>query len=652
MSVSNKHLLHQGPVLATLAGAAAQAFRQRMGHVPAHAPTTPTEEIVATVPPRPPDLVRDYVRHVGGDPSAYRGLVPPHLFPQWGFPLAARTLRDIPYPIVKALNGGCRMEMNAPLPAGEPLVVRARLESIDDNGRRAVLRQRVVTGTAAEPDALVAYLFAIVPTGGPADGEASGAESGNGKRQGNGTVTNGGAKKDRPRVPVDAEELARWRLGPDAGLDFAKLTGDFNPVHWIPALRPGVRVPKHDPARLRDHGPGHGGSASRAVRRLGPRAADLRRTVHPSPGVAAPRRVVRCGRPRVGGRRPRRSRLPRRPFHSSLGFELMSDFLLDNEAARKVIKTLGLPVPVPPKLRRARGPWEERPLHDDTVVVGATRDGALGPVLARTLTRAGASSMVTTDALMTAFAEPGEAFGRPAHRMSLEEIPDGTRPRGLVFDATGATDPADLRVPLRLLPSPGPQPRPVGPRGGAGPAAGKRRRSGRPRRPAPRSRASCAAWPRRSARRAPPRSVVYVDPGAEPRAPRPCCGSCCRRARRSSPASRSGSPLTPELPRRHRGPARSRARSRWSPARRGASARPPPSCWRRRAPTWCASTAPRTTRLCSQVARAIGGSVLLADVIGPRRRRPRSPRSSPSATVESTSWSTTPASPATRRSPR
>jgi len=35
-------------------------------------------------------------------------------------------------------------------------------------------------------------------------------------------------------VPVDAREIAFFKLKPDAGLDFAKLTGDFNPVHWVP----------------------------------------------------------------------------------------------------------------------------------------------------------------------------------------------------------------------------------------------------------------------------------------------------------------------------------------------------------------------------------------------------------------------------------
>jgi acyl dehydratase len=168
----------------------------------------------ATVAPRDPALVRDYIRHVGGDPNTYYGTVPPHLFPQWGVPLAARTIRSVRYPLVKILNGGCRLEMQRPLPIGEPLRVRARLEGIDDDGHRAVIHQRVITETDSAPDALTSHIYAIVPL------RAS-------KRA-------PGEKKEPPRVPDGATEIDRWRLPGNAGLAFAMLTGDFNPVHWIP----------------------------------------------------------------------------------------------------------------------------------------------------------------------------------------------------------------------------------------------------------------------------------------------------------------------------------------------------------------------------------------------------------------------------------
>lgn len=226
MAVSNKHVLQQGPVLATLGRAAITAFRQqldaRLGRAaPSGMPPIPSQEIRETIPPRPVDLIRDYVRNVGGDAGAYKGIVPPHLFPQWGFPLTARTLEGLPYPLVRVLNGGCRLQMNAPLPSDQPLEVRARLEDVDDNGRRAVIHQRIVTGTIEVPEAVVADLYAIVPLGDPK------------AKNGNGHGPSGPPKRETVRVPEHAEELQRWRIGAQAGLDFAKLTGDFNPVHWV-----------------------------------------------------------------------------------------------------------------------------------------------------------------------------------------------------------------------------------------------------------------------------------------------------------------------------------------------------------------------------------------------------------------------------------
>ena len=48
----------------------------------------------------------------------------------------------------------------------------------------------------------------------------------------------------------------------------------------------------------------------------------------------------------------------------------MTDLLLENQNARKLIKTLGLPIPVPERLARSKAPYEERPLDDKTVLVG------------------------------------------------------------------------------------------------------------------------------------------------------------------------------------------------------------------------------------------------------------------------------------------
>ncbi|MCA9627410.1 MAG: MaoC family dehydratase, partial [Myxococcales bacterium] len=206
-------------VIGALVRTAFTALRQKPG---GDAPTTPGPEYRTEIEPLPAALIRDYVRHVGGDPAAYRGIVPAHLFPQWGFPLATRTLEGLPYPLLKVMNGGCRVRINSQLPLGKKLLVSARLESIDDDGRRVVLQQHVVTGTKEEPNAVVADFFAIVPL--PKSKQAA-----------SGSSTAQVVKREKPRVPVDAREIGYWKLPANAGLDFAKLTGDFNPIHWIPA---------------------------------------------------------------------------------------------------------------------------------------------------------------------------------------------------------------------------------------------------------------------------------------------------------------------------------------------------------------------------------------------------------------------------------
>jgi hypothetical protein len=174
----------------------------------------PGPVIEQTVAPRSPQLVKDYIRHVGGEPGWYKDVVPAHMFPQWGFPLFSQVLSDIPYDLTKVLNGGCRIEVHRPLPAGEPLHLKACLEEIDDNGRRAVLKQRLTTGTDSAPDALTCWLYAIVPLPKKKDAPAS-------------------PRKPRPTVSDAGREIARWRLGARSGWEFALLTGDFNPVHWI-----------------------------------------------------------------------------------------------------------------------------------------------------------------------------------------------------------------------------------------------------------------------------------------------------------------------------------------------------------------------------------------------------------------------------------
>lgn len=130
----------------------------------------------------------------------------------------------------------------------------------------------------------------------------------------------------------------------------------------------------------------------------------------------------------------------------------MNDILLQigqNPQARKLVKTLGLPLPIPQSLARARGPMEERPLHDYEIVVGGhpgDGESTLVQVLAKTLTRAGATPLVVGGAVIPpAFVSEGEAWGRPPRGLMLDALPDKLKFDAMVFDATEIRDAAGLR---------------------------------------------------------------------------------------------------------------------------------------------------------------------------------------------------------------
>ncbi len=131
----------------------------------------------------------------------------------------------------------------------------------------------------------------------------------------------------------------------------------------------------------------------------------------------------------------------------------MSDYLVNlgaNPRARKLIRTVGLPLPLPQKLRRERAPWKERPLDGLPVAVGQLEQAELTAVLARSLAAAGAQPHVLGDeAQLAPYLEQGAAFGRRPESMGDEDCPK--RPRALIFDATGIGGPEQLHAVYRFF---------------------------------------------------------------------------------------------------------------------------------------------------------------------------------------------------------
>ncbi len=122
------------------------------------------------------------------------------------------------------------------------------------------------------------------------------------------------------------------------------------------------------------------------------------------------------------------------------------DYLLElskSAGARNLVRTLGLPLPMPPVLRRGKEPWAERILNDETVVVGAHAPTALLEAVASVIAPAGGRVIWTgAQASDGTFAQPAEAWAEPV--VYRAEPDDTTRVSALVYDASAITNPAQL----------------------------------------------------------------------------------------------------------------------------------------------------------------------------------------------------------------
>jgi len=125
----------------------------------------------------------------------------------------------------------------------------------------------------------------------------------------------------------------------------------------------------------------------------------------------------------------------------------MTDVLLElgkNPLARKLVQSAKLPIPMPQRLSRLSGARAERFLEGQSVLVSGA--GQLSDVIARTLSRAGATSHLDSAALAQAFAPAAEAYGRPTKLVVADEGAAAAQAQAFVVDATALSGPADLKA--------------------------------------------------------------------------------------------------------------------------------------------------------------------------------------------------------------
>ncbi len=208
MSVPITSIRHQGSMLRTFGRLALSAA----GIAGRGKPVPQGEWIHETVPPRPEALLDSYAEWSGAKPGRYANTVPPHLFPQWGFPLLFRTLEGLPYNVAGVINQGCRLQVHVPIPRGVPLVLKAALLSVEEDETKARLHQRIVTGFGDTAEALTGDVHAVF-------------------------VKSREKRQKTASAPKETGEGAGpagvWEAGPNEGFTYALLTGDINPIHWI-----------------------------------------------------------------------------------------------------------------------------------------------------------------------------------------------------------------------------------------------------------------------------------------------------------------------------------------------------------------------------------------------------------------------------------
>lgn len=204
------YITEQIPVLMTLGRAALSSLgskKDEAGFV------FSPKEFQTTCTPPSPGLVQDYVKSCGGNAADYKGTLPFHLFPQWGFPPLMRTLSDLPYSLTAIMNGGCTVKLTKPLSSSGPLDVTARLVSLDEGERRVILTQELITKDTAGNSIEVTQTSIVRRTLQPKKNTQP---------------------KEEILVPDNAREVASFHAHAQSGLEYAFFSGDFNPIHYLP----------------------------------------------------------------------------------------------------------------------------------------------------------------------------------------------------------------------------------------------------------------------------------------------------------------------------------------------------------------------------------------------------------------------------------
>lgn len=157
-----------------------------------------------------PRHVADFVRWSGGNPAYWGRQIPPTFFPYWTMPTLIPCLAKRGLAVSRMLNGGCSILQQAPLTLDQTLTVRSSFDSIQLHERFSMVILNSRTLSETETPLLETQVRFLIPT---TDHK----------------VTRQLALTEKPFGTIVGELHATAT----DGRDFAFLTGDINPIHWL-----------------------------------------------------------------------------------------------------------------------------------------------------------------------------------------------------------------------------------------------------------------------------------------------------------------------------------------------------------------------------------------------------------------------------------
>ncbi|MBI5533557.1 MAG: hypothetical protein HY898_12635 [Deltaproteobacteria bacterium] len=155
------------------------------------------------------------MERTGGDPDLYRApgdsfFVPPTFFAAWALPEFARVLAvsGLPFNFVRTLHAASSVQVHRLTTCEEPLNFTASVEAVQRTGDRTRIDLKLEQIALRGQPVLTATLSLVLPS----------------RRK--------GARRAPELLPESATRLDSLELGPSEGWRYARLSGDFNPVHW------------------------------------------------------------------------------------------------------------------------------------------------------------------------------------------------------------------------------------------------------------------------------------------------------------------------------------------------------------------------------------------------------------------------------------